>query len=182
MKKDFYEILGISKNADAAEIKKAYRKQAIAHHPDKNPGDKSAEEKFKLAAEAYEILSDPQKKAKYDQYGHQAFDGGGFGGGSNFGGGTSYGGGYSGGGYAGGYKPRGDWASNKAAPQAPPALVPKATDSHGIRSGMQVFHAKFGEGAVLSLEGVGLDARAQISFNRHGVKWLALSVAKLTVI
>ena len=82
MKKDFYEILGISKNADAAEIKKAYRKQAIAHHPDKNPGDKSAEEKFKLAAEAYEVLSDPQKKAKYDQYGHQAFDGsGGFGGG-----------------------------------------------------------------------------------------------------
>ena len=84
MKKDFYEILGISKNADAAEIKKAYRKQAIAHHPDKNPGDKSAEEKFKLAAEAYEVLSDAQKKAKYDQYGHQAFDGsGGFGGGGH---------------------------------------------------------------------------------------------------
>ena len=84
MKKDFYEILGISKNADAAEIKKGYRKQAIAHHPDKNPGDKSAEEKFKLAAEAYEVLSDPQKKAKYDQYGHQAFDGsGGFGGGGH---------------------------------------------------------------------------------------------------
>ena len=84
MKKDFYEILGITKSADAAEIKKAYRKQAIAHHPDKNPGDKSAEEKFKLAAEAYEVLSDPQKKAKYDQYGHQAFDGsGGFGGGGH---------------------------------------------------------------------------------------------------
>ena len=84
MKKDFYEILGISKNADAAEITKGYRKQAIAHHPDKNPGDKSAEEKFKLAAEAYEILSDPQKKDKYDQYGHQAFDGsGGFGGGGH---------------------------------------------------------------------------------------------------
>lgn len=82
MKKDFYEILGIAKNADAAEIKKAYRKKALEHHPDKNPGDKSAEEKFKLAAEAYEILSDPNKKAKYDQYGHQAFDGsGGFGGG-----------------------------------------------------------------------------------------------------
>ena len=82
MKKDFYEILGISKNADAAEIKKAYRKSAIKFHPDKNPGDKEAEEKFKLAAEAYEVLSDPQKKAKYDQYGHQAFDGsGGFGGG-----------------------------------------------------------------------------------------------------
>lgn len=82
MKKDFYEILGITKDADAAEIKKAYRKKAIEYHPDKNPGDKEAEEKFKLAAEAYEVLSDPNKKAKYDQYGHQAFDGnGGFGGG-----------------------------------------------------------------------------------------------------
>ena len=82
MKKDFYEILGITKSADANEIKKAYRKKAIEFHPDKNPGNKEAEEKFKLAAEAYEILSDPQKKAKYDQYGHQAFDGsGGFGGG-----------------------------------------------------------------------------------------------------
>jgi len=82
MKKDFYEILGISKGADAAEIKKAYRKSAIKYHPDKNPGDKEAEENFKLAAEGYEVLSDPQKKAKYDQYGHQAFDGagGGYGG------------------------------------------------------------------------------------------------------
>lgn len=84
MKKDFYEILGISKSADAAAIKKAYRKKALEHHPDKNPDDKSAEEKFKLAAEAYEVLSDPNKKAKYDQYGHQAFDGsGGFGGGGH---------------------------------------------------------------------------------------------------
>ncbi|TDE06114.1 molecular chaperone DnaJ [Flavobacterium hiemivividum] len=82
MKKDFYEVLGISKGADAAAIKKAYRKKAIEYHPDKNPGDKSAEEKFKIAAEAYEILSDPNKKAKYDQMGHSAFDGsGGFGGG-----------------------------------------------------------------------------------------------------
>lgn len=82
MKKDFYEILGITKSADAAEIKKAYRKKAIEFHPDKNPGNAEAEEKFKAAAEAYEVLGDPQKKAKYDQYGHQAFDGsGGFGGG-----------------------------------------------------------------------------------------------------
>jgi molecular chaperone DnaJ len=86
MKKDFYEILGISKNADAAEIKKAYRKKAIEYHPDKNPDDAVAEENFKKAAEAYEILSDPQKKAKYDQYGHQAFDGGGGGSGGGFGG------------------------------------------------------------------------------------------------
>lgn len=112
MKKDFYEILGISKNASAAEIKKAYRKKALEFHPDKNPGDKVAEEKFKEAAEAYEILSDPNKKAKYDQFGHQAFEnGGGFGGhhmnmddifsqfgdifGSAFGGGFSRGGGGS---------------------------------------------------------------------------------------
>ena len=83
MKKDYYEVLGINKGASASEIKKAYRKKAIQYHPDKNPGDKSAEENFKLAAEAYEILSDPDKKARYDQFGHQAFDGtGGFGGGS----------------------------------------------------------------------------------------------------
>lgn len=82
MKKDFYEILGVSKNATEAEIKKAYRKKAIEFHPDKNPGDKEAEENFKLAAEAYEVLSDSQKRARYDQFGHQAFDGnGGFGGG-----------------------------------------------------------------------------------------------------
>ncbi|REH50420.1 molecular chaperone DnaJ [Tenacibaculum gallaicum] len=82
-KQDYYEILGISKSASQAEIKKAYRKMAIKHHPDKNPNDKEAEEKFKLAAEAYEILSDENKKARYDQYGHAAFEGdhGGFGGG-----------------------------------------------------------------------------------------------------
>lgn len=83
MKEDYYDILGISKNASAAEIKKAYRKKAIEFHPDKNPGDASAEASFKKAAEAYEILRDPEKKAKYDQYGHAAFEGGGgFGGGS----------------------------------------------------------------------------------------------------
>lgn len=83
MKEDYYDILGIGKNASTAEIKKAYRKKAIEYHPDKNPGDAKAEEMFKKAAEAYEVLSDPNKKARYDQYGHAAFEGGGgFGGGS----------------------------------------------------------------------------------------------------
>tara|TARA_R110001592_G_scaffold81626_1_gene242241 strand:- start:3935 stop:5059 length:1125 start_codon:yes stop_codon:yes gene_type:complete len=111
-KKDFYEILGISKSASAAEIKKAYRKMAIKYHPDKNPDDATAETKFKEAAEAYEILSDNNKKARYDQYGHQAFEGGH--GGSGFGGGGMnmedifsqfgdiFGGGFGGGGFGGG--------------------------------------------------------------------------------
>jgi molecular chaperone DnaJ len=73
MKRDYYEILGVSKNASADEIKKAYRKVAMQFHPDRNPGDKSAEDKFKEAAEAYEVLSDNDKKAKYDRFGHQAF-------------------------------------------------------------------------------------------------------------
>ena len=82
MKEDFYDILGLSKGATASEIKKAYRKKAIEYHPDKNHGDAKAEANFKKAAEAYEILSDPDKKARYDQYGHAAFEGGqGFGGG-----------------------------------------------------------------------------------------------------
>ncbi|RLD40716.1 MAG: molecular chaperone DnaJ [Bacteroidetes bacterium] len=83
-KRDFYEILGVDKGADAATIKKAYRKKAIQFHPDKNPGDASAEDKFKEAAEAYEVLSDDNKRARYDQYGHAgmsgAAGGGGFGG------------------------------------------------------------------------------------------------------
>lgn len=82
MKEDYYDILGVAKSASASEIKKAYRKKAIAYHPDKNPGDADAEKKFKAAAEAYEVLGDDQKRAKYDSYGHAAFDGSqGFGGG-----------------------------------------------------------------------------------------------------
>jgi len=82
-KRDFYEILGVNKSATADEIKKAYRKVAMQHHPDRNPGDKASEEKFKEAAEAYEILSDPDKKAQYDRYGHAGVSGNGrgFGGG-----------------------------------------------------------------------------------------------------
>ena len=86
-KQDFYEILGLSKSATQAEIKKGYRKMAIKYHPDKNPDDTAAEENFKKAAEAYEILSDENKKARYDQYGHAGFDGPQGGGGGGFGGG-----------------------------------------------------------------------------------------------
>ncbi len=113
MKEDYYEILGISKNASEAEIKKAYRKKAIQYHPDKNPGDHEAEDKFKKAAEAYEVLSDANKRSRYDQFGHRAFEGGGgFNGGgmnmedifSQFGDifGGAFGGGFGGGGFGGG--------------------------------------------------------------------------------
>ena len=117
-KRDYYEVLGVGKDASADEIKKAYRKLAVKYHPDKNPGDKEAEEKFKEAAEAYSILSDPDKKARYDQFGHAGVEGagpdfsGGFGNlndilneifGSAFGGG--FGGGFGGfGGFGGGQR------------------------------------------------------------------------------
>ena len=86
-KRDYYEVLGVDKNASEAEIKRAYRKVAKKYHPDMNPGDKTAEQKFKEATDAYNILSDPEKRKLYDQYGHAAFEqgaggfnGGGFGG------------------------------------------------------------------------------------------------------
>ena len=85
-KRDFYEVLGVSKSASESEIKKAYRQMALKYHPDKNPDDKEAEEKFKEAAEAYEVLSNPEKKARFDQYGHAGMGGagnGGYGGGMN---------------------------------------------------------------------------------------------------
>ena len=80
-KRDYYEVLGVDKNASANDIKKAYRKLAIQYHPDKNPGDKQAEEKFKEAAEAYSVLSDADKKARYDQFGFEGVNGAGAGGG-----------------------------------------------------------------------------------------------------
>src|SRR5215217_5036524 len=73
-KRDYYEVLGVPRGADGDEIKKSYRKLAVKFHPDKNPGDKTAEEKFKEIGEAYEVLNDPQKRAAFDQYGHAAFD------------------------------------------------------------------------------------------------------------
>ena len=115
-KRDYYEVLGVDKNASADEIKKAYRKLAIKYHPDKNPGDKAAEERFKEAAEAYSVLSDADKKARYDQFGHAGVEGAGpdfsggfgnlndilndlFGGafGGGFGGFSGFGGGFGGG-------------------------------------------------------------------------------------
>jgi molecular chaperone DnaJ len=114
-KRDYYEILGVSKSANETEIKKAYRKMALKYHPDKNPDDQAAEDKFKEAAEAYEVLSDSDKRARYDRFGHAGMggaSGGGFGGGMNmddifsqfgdvfggaFGGGGSFGGSRSGG-------------------------------------------------------------------------------------
>src|SRR5579871_6244669 len=88
-KQDFYELLGVQRGASAEDLKKAYRKLAMQHHPDRNPGDKSAEQKFKAISEAYDILKDEQKRAAYDRFGHAAFENGG-GGAGPFGGGFDF--------------------------------------------------------------------------------------------
>src|ERR1700747_3235193 len=75
-KRDYYDVLGVSKSADADELKRAYRKLAMQFHPDRNPGDKTAEQKFKDLSEAYDVLKDEQKRAAYDRFGHAAFEGG----------------------------------------------------------------------------------------------------------
>lgn len=95
-KRDYYEVLGVSKDADAKEIKKAYRKLAMKYHPDKNPGNKEAEEKFKEINEAYEVLSDEEKRSTYDRFGHDGLNNQG-----GFGGGQGFGGGFGGGGFGG---------------------------------------------------------------------------------
>ena len=107
-KRDYYEVLGLSKGASESEIKKAYRKMALKYHPDKNPDNKSAEDKFKEAAEAYEVLSNADKKSRYDQFGHSGMGGGGgFGGSMNMDDifsqfGDVFGGAFGGGGHRGG--------------------------------------------------------------------------------
>ena len=95
-KRDYYEVLGVGKDADAKEIKKAYRKLAMKYHPDKNPGNKEAEEKFKEINEAYEVLSDEEKRSTYDRFGHDGLNNQG-----GFGGGQGFGGGFGGGGFGG---------------------------------------------------------------------------------
>jgi chaperone protein DnaJ len=171
-KRDYYDVLDVSKNATAEEIKKAYRKKAIQYHPDKNPGDKDAEEKFKEAAEAYEVLSDPEKRKRYDQFGHQGVGGsagaGGFGGGfsgqgmsmedifsqfgdifgGHFGGGGGFGGfsGFGGGG--GSSRPR----VNKGSDLRVKVKVTLADVAHGVEKKIKVnklvsCHACNGTGA-----------------------------------
>ena len=144
-KRDYYEILGVSKDASQEEIKKSYRKKAMQYHPDRNPGDKEAETKFKEAAEAYEILSHPEKRQRYDQFGHAGVNGSGGGAGgfsmdiedilNHFGdifGGSGAGGSFFGGGFGGGSS-RGRSAKTKGANTRIKLKVSLHDIAHGVK-------------------------------------------------
>ena len=137
-KRDYYEVLGVDKNAGAEEIKKAYRKKAMQFHPDRNPGDKTAEEKFKEVGEAYEVLSDDDKRARYDQFGFQGVD-------PNFGGGSGFGG--SGFGGFGGFGDFGDifgefFGGGRS--RGSTANVPRRGENVGVRLDLTFEEAAFG--------------------------------------
>ena len=137
-KRDYYEVLGVDKNAGADEIKKAYRKKAMQYHPDRNPGDKTAEEKFKELGEAYEVLSDADKKARYDQFGFQGVD-------PNFGGGSGFGG--SGFGGFGGFGDFGDifgefFGGGRSRGNS--ANAPRRGENVGVRLDLTFEEAAFG--------------------------------------
>jgi len=156
-KRDYYEVLGVSKSASADEIKSAYRKLAMKYHPDRNPGDKAAEEKFKEAAEAYDVLHDADKRARYDQFGHQAFANGGGGGGFGAGGmnmddifsmfGDIFGGRGGGGGGFGGF---GDFFGGGQRRQADPN-GPRNGDDMTFRLDIDFDEAIFGSERTLEL-------------------------------
>jgi len=159
-KRDYYEVLGVSKSATADEIKSAYRKLAMKYHPDRNPGDKAAEEKFKEAAEAYDVLHDAEKRRRYDQFGHQAFEGGaggGFGGagfsnmedifaafGDLFGGH----GGFSGGGFSGGF---GDFFGGGGRSARPDPNAPQRGEDMTFRLDVDFDEALFGSERTIDI-------------------------------
>lgn len=155
-KRDYYEVLGVSKTATADEIKSAYRKLAMKYHPDRNPGNKEAEEKFKEAAEAYDVLHDPEKRQRYDQFGHQAFEGGagGYGAGgmnmddifSMFG--DLFGGRGGGSGSFGGF---GDFFSGGGRHQTRDPNVPRDGDDMSFRLDIDFDEALFGSERTIDL-------------------------------
>ena len=181
-KRDYYEVLGVPKTADDATIKKAYRTLAKKYHPDANPGDAEAEKKFKEASEAYSILSDPEKRKQYDQFGHAAFDGG-AGGGAGYGGfggfdgadmgdifGDIFGDFFGGSSYGterhrgvspdagrvastfGSGAPRAKKPSSKVSPTVE-RKVDRASASQDFAAGDTVSHKTFGTGTVISVAG-----------------------------
>ena len=147
-KRDYYEVLGVEKNASADEIKKAYRKNAMKYHPDRNPGDKDAEEKFKELGEAYEVLSDQEKRSRYDQFGFAGVD-------PNFGGGAGYGGGFGGGfGGFGGFGDFGDIFSEffGGGSRRPDRNAPRRGENIGARLDLTFEEAAFGVEKEVSIQ------------------------------